>query len=186
MVQGLAQRLAQDLFLRTFQAMNPLTGAEQATTSPDSASGFTGTLLAALTAPPATAAAATAPDTTATLATTQATALPATAALAVPELTTATQAVLPDSSSVDFALQTALRFGAGVAPGAAPALQLPGAGAGPIRDATAVARQEHLLLQTGRSGAEILAQPQTALPQAVNAYRTAAVAEPPAGLDLLA
>ena len=91
-----------------------------------------------------------------------------------------------DSSTLAFALGTALRFGAGVVPGAGPAFQLPDAGAGLMRDATAVTRQPHLLLNTGRSGAEVLAQPQTGVPQAVNAYRTAAVAEPPAGVDLLA
>lgn len=197
-VQGTAgtdatQGLVQDLFLQTLQAASAL--AQTPATGPAPTPGVTDSLLAALTAVPApTAATATADTPTAataaapatTLATDLATPLPATAALAVPELATVPPAALPDSSTLAFALETALRFGAGVVPGAGPAFQLPDAGAGLMRDATAVPRQPHLLLNTGRSGAEVLAQPQTGVPQAVNAYRTAAVAEPPAGVDLLA
>lgn len=193
-VQGTAgtdatQGLVQDLFLQTLQAAGALTRAPA--TSPAPTPGVTDSLLAALTATPASAAtdtptAAMAATPATTLATDLATPLPATAALALPELATVPPAALPDSSTLAFALETALRFGAGVVPGAGPAFQPPDAGAGLMRDATAVPRQPHLLLNTGRSGAEVLAQPQTGVPQAVNAYRTAAVAEPPAGVDLLA
>ncbi len=191
-VQGTAgtdatQGLVQDLFLQTLQAASAL--AQTPATGPAPTPGVTDSLLAALTAVPAPAAATATADTptaATTLATDLATPLPATAALAVPELATVPPAALPDSSTLAFALETALRFGAGVVPGAGPAFQLPDAGAGLMRDATAVPRQPHLLLNTGRSGAELLAQPQTGVPQAVNAYRTAAVAEPPAGVDLLA
>jgi len=182
--QNLVQSLAQDLFLRTLQATNPLTGAEQAAPAgTDLAAGLAPSLLAALTAPSA-AVAATATTTTASG---LATALPATPALATPDLTaTAAQAEIPDSSSLAFALETALRFGAGVGPGAGPALALPDLGASLVRDAAAVPRLGNLQPQTGRPGPEAFTPPQVAVPQAVNAYRTSAVAEPPAGLDLLA
>ena len=196
--QNLVQSLAQDLFLRTLQATNPLTGAEQAAPAgTDLAAGLAPSLLAALTAPSAAVAATATADTTsaATAATTPttttasglATALPATPALATPDLTaTAAQAEIPDSSSLAFALETALRFGAGVGPGAGPALALPDLGASLVRDAAAVPRLGNLQPQTGRPGPEAFTPPQVAVPQAVNAYRTSAVAEPPAGLDLLA
>ena len=183
----------QEAFLQALQAASALSGS--GTASPTAATqGVTDSLLAALTAPTATAATTATADTpTAAAAVAPARpavalagATPATPVIAAAEAAATPQVALPDSSSLAFALETALRFGAGVAPGAAPIFQLPDAGAGLMRDAAAVPRQPHLLLNTGRSGAEVLAQPQTAAPQAVNAYRTAAVAEPPAGLDLMA
>lgn len=196
--QGNAQGTAaeagvQGLFLQALQAANPLSQTGTASSTP-AAQGVTDSLLAALTAPTATAATTATADTStaaaavapAPPAVTLAGATPATPVIAAAEAATASQVTLPDSSTLAFALETALRFGAGVAPGAGPAFQLPDAGAGLMRDAAAVPRQPHLLLNTGRSGAEVLAQPQTAVPQAVNAYRTAAVAEAPAGLDLMA
>lgn len=171
----------------------PQAGA-QAATEAQISPGFTDSLLAALSAPSAAPATPSAADTTpaaaavppAPPAITLAGALPATPVIPASEAVALPRVTLPDSSTAAFALETALRFGAGVAPGPGPVEFRPDLTAAPIRDAAAVPRLPALQPQTGGPGPEAYAQPQVATPQAVNAYRTAAVAEPPAGLDLLA
>ena len=193
------QDLAQSLFLQAFQAANALPGTEPASAS---ATGLAGALLSALASPaltgtatqaatPATTTPATAPAGAATgtgtsglLATPPASALPATPAL--PTETATLQAAPTDSTGVDFALQTALRFGAGVGTQADLAPQIPNLATGLVRDAAAVPPQGNLQLHTGGSGLEAFAQPRAALPQAQNPYRAPAVPEASLGVDLLA
>ena len=188
------QDLAQSLFLQAFQAANALPGTEPASAS---ATGLAGAILSALASPaltgtatqtatPATApaGAATGTGTSGLLATPPASALPATPAL--PTETATLQAAPTDSTGVDFALQTALRFGAGVGTQADLAPQIPNLATGLVRDAAAVPPQGNLQLHTGGSGLEAFAQPRAALPQAQHPYRAPAVAEASLGVDLLA
>lgn len=147
-------------------------------------------LLAALTPPqPAEATAATASATTA--ATT-----PAAAAPAAPDLAAAAPAVadqaspvaLPDTtgSGLDFALGTALRFGAGVGPLGAPLDQLPELSTGGVRDATAVLRTAPLQPSAGGPGPEAFL-PTPSPQQVLRTYRAALPTTPEAPrLDLLA
>lgn len=186
------QGAAPDWLIQALQAAAQ--AGAQAATGAQTGPGFTDSLLAALTVPSAPTATTSAADTPPAAAAvppappvvTLAGALPATPVIAAAEAAALPQVTLPDSSTTAFALETALRFGAGVAPGAGPVEFRPDLTADPIRDAAAVPRQPALQPQAGGPGPEAYAQPRAAAPQAVNAYRTAAVAEPPAGLDLLA
>jgi hypothetical protein len=70
----------------------------------------------------------------------------------------------------DFALEAALRFGAGVASQAVSTLQTDVLGAGLVRDAAAVPRLGNLQSRTGGPGPEAYAQRQTAVQQAARTY----------------
>jgi hypothetical protein len=170
---------AQGLFQQALQASTAIfQGGAQAA----SALGLNDvpSLLAAL-APPQAAA-----STTATTTTTTTPAVPASnvaaAALAVTDASTNAPA-LPDStgSGLDFALQTALRFGAGVGPLGTPLDRMPELSAGLVRDASAVLRTAPLQDRAGGPGPEAFAQ------QAARTYRATPVPIPEASrLDLLA
>ncbi len=89
-------------------------------------------------------------------------------------------------SSLAFALQTALRFGAGVA-GLAPASLAPaGQGPGPVRDAAPVPRLGNLQAHSGRPGPEAFPHPQVPVHRAPQGYPTALPAPQAGQLDLLA
>lgn len=168
----LAQALAKDLFQRTFQSAVLFPVADQPTSRP---LGFTDVLLGALTSPPAPATATPIQPTPSTLP------VPVQAA----DLAAA-QDALATSSSSEFAMLTALRFGAGVGALGAPALQLPGAGAGLVRDANAVARTLPLRSYAGGPGPEAFAHPQAPIQRALRIYQAPPAAEASVGLDLMA
>lgn len=89
-------------------------------------------------------------------------------------------------ASVEFALQTALRFGAGVPSPGAPPIPAPALTAGPIRDAVAVLRAEALHTQTGGAGPEAFARSPFAR-ESARTYRALAAPSTSGGtLDLLA
>ena len=146
----------------------------------------TASLLASLTAPQAPVAPTATPDATtnpvaqitggqaATPATTIATDIPA------------NQDTFATSSSLDFALQTALRFGAGVAGQVAPANPGPLSEPGLVRDATAVLRTGPLQPQAGHPGPEAFTHPQATAQRVLRSYATAPAPTSPGSLDLMA
>lgn len=186
------QDLAQALFQRALQTavLSPLAepsggslGLVQETAAP---------LLAALTAPqaaatPTAAADATTPAITPPAAATETstTAPPANPPAAVPAEAPATQDAFAQGSSLEFALQTALRFGAGVGAPAAPALAAT-PGAELVRDAAAVLRTGNLQPHAGGPGPEAFARPQAPLHQVLRSYQVVPAAEASVGLDLTA
>ena len=181
------QDLTQGLFRQTLQTSLAAPISEPGLVNGGLAPEATASLLAALTAPQATAGATPTVDTT-TNAITQAT--PSSAPSPTPPVTATelpTQDVFANSSSLDFALQAALRFGAGVlGPGAA-AQNAADLGTGLIRDATAVPRLEGLRGQAGAPGPEAYTQPQASAGRLLRDYE---VGTPPVaaggGVDLLA
>lgn len=183
------QDLAQGLFQRTLQAATSFPVAEPAPGSASLAQVATASLFAALNAPQATASTTPTPDTTSRPAAVQAQASTTPAGTApTPTLAVdlpAIQDTFATGSSLDFALQTALRFGAGVAPLAAPAVLTPALGPGLVRDATAVLRMENLQPRSGGPGPEAFAQLQPAVQQVLRSYAVPTL-EGPVGLDLMA
>jgi hypothetical protein len=167
------QDLAQGLFQRNLQAATLSALTEPAAGSAGLAAEAAGSLLAALTAPKAAA------DTTATADTTTVPALIQTAnasstptsapTTTVPEMPAAQDLSAPNSSQ-DFALEAALRFGAGVASQVTPTLQADVQGAGLVRDAAAVPRLGNLQSRTGGPGPEAYAQRQTSVQRVVRTY----------------
>jgi hypothetical protein len=167
------QDLAQGLFQQNLQAATLSALTEPAAGSAGLAAEATGSLLAALTAPQAAA------DTTATR---DATTVPATVqtADAASTPTSAPAATVPEVPAAqdlnalnltqDFALEAALRFGAGVTSQAAPLLQTDVLGAGLVRDAAAVPRLGNLQSRMGGPGPEAYAQRQAAVQQAARTY----------------
>jgi hypothetical protein len=97
---------------------------------------------------------------------------------------TPTQDALTNAASPDFALQTALRFGAGVGPLAAPATANPGQGTGLVRDATEVLRIRNVQPQTGGPGPEAFAQPQPPVQQVLQSYQAVPATAGPGLVDL--
>ncbi|BDU70499.1 hypothetical protein GETHOR_26000 [Geothrix oryzae] len=190
------QDLAQALFQRALQTavLSPLAepsggslGLVQETAAP---------LLAALTAPQAAATPTAAADATTSAITpaitppaaateTSTTAPPANPPAAVPAEAPATQDAFAQGSSLEFALQTALRFGAGVGAPAAPALAAT-PGAELVRDAAAVLRTGNLQPHAGGPGPEAFARPQAPLHQVLRSYQVVPAAEASVGLDLTA
>lgn len=181
--------LAQGLFQRTLQTatLSPL--AEPTGGSLGLVQDATASLLAALTAPQA------AVPTTATLNATTAptavqtadtsTAPPANPPAAFPADLPATQDTFLNGSSLEFALQTALRFGAGVGAPAAPAVAAT-PGADLVRDATAVLRTGNLQPRAGGPGPEAFTRPQPPAHQVLRSYQVIPAAEASVGLDLMA
>ena len=90
----------------------------------------------------------------------------------------------------DFAMQTALRFGAGVTIQAATSTGLPGpGGTGLVRDATAVLRMGNLQPHAGSPGPEAFTHPQASTRHALRAYESAPTLPFPQGagsVDLVA
>ncbi|MDP1832936.1 MAG: hypothetical protein Q8K67_12835 [Geothrix sp.] len=181
------QDLAQGLFQRTLQSATLFPVAEPAAGSIGLAQQATASLLAALSAPQATATATPAPDAMTNPAAVQAPGIPpappppATVLRDLP----ATQDAFATSSSLDFALQTALRFGAGVAAQAFPAPVAADLGAGLVRDAMAVPRIRNLQPHAGGPGPEAFARPEAAQ-RALRTYVASPAAQGSTSLDLMA
>ena len=167
----------QDLFQQLLQASIPAGAQGIAALDLNAAP----SLLAALTAPQATSAAGTTTTAPQVLGVAEA-AAPVSVALA------ASPPVLPDAtgSGLDFALQTALRFGAGVGPLAVPANAVPDLSTGLVRDAAAVLRNAPLQSQAGGPGTEAFVH-SPFVHQALRLYQAGAIPSPTSsGLDLLA
>jgi hypothetical protein len=199
------QDLTQTLFQRNLQAAalfpvaTPSPGAlglppEAAASllaalNPPQASAATGivpdaTTQAAASTPPASPTATQAPvpaDTTTTAA-----AATTTAATLTPDLTAPQDAI---NTSLDLALETALRFGAGVQALGAPTQPVGELGAplgqGLVRDATSVLRVGNLQPHAGGPGPEAYTRPPVAAAQVIRGYQALPAATAP-GLDLLA
>jgi hypothetical protein len=190
------QEVAQSLFQRTLQTATLYPVAEPASGSAGLALDATASLLAALNPPQATAdttatpAATTNPEAVQASNTSSSTAQTPTAPVAsLPDLP-ATQDAFGASLSPDFAMQTALRFGAGVVTEAAlaavPATNL---GTGLLRDATAVPRLGNLQPRAGGPGPEAFAQPGAATQRILRTYEAGSALSPAQGtstVDLLA
>lgn len=186
--------LAQTLLQRALQAASAFPVVEPAAGSLGLAQEATASLLAALIPPQAAASATAIPDATtapppATFHATTATPTTTPAAPALPAPVPAEVPVAQDAfangSSLEFALQTALRFGAGVAAQAAPALQSPAPGTGLVRDATAVVRTGNLQPHAGAPGPESFTR-QAPPPRALHTYQGLRVTGESRLLDLLA
>jgi hypothetical protein len=102
----------------------------------------------------------------------------------------AAQDAFDTSLSPDFAMQTALRFGAGVvAQAAASGIPTPDLGAGLVRDATTVLRLENLQPRTGGPGPEAFTQAETPTQRILRTYETSPALSATQGanaVDLLA
>lgn len=183
-VRDLVQGLAQDLFQRSLQTGVLFPVAESGPTPTDLMPGFTGSLLAALSAPQAPATVTPTPDATIAPATLPAPDTASAPIAAVPGDLPATQDTLAASSSLEFALQTALRFGAGVVAQALPAPVAADLGTGLVRDAMAVPRIRNLQPHAGGPGPEAFARPE-ATQRALRSYQVAPATEGLAGLDLM-
>ncbi|MFN7958143.1 MAG: hypothetical protein U0P46_07485 [Holophagaceae bacterium] len=194
------QDLAQGLFQRTLQASVLAPLAEPGGGNLGVAPEATASLLASLTAPQAPASATPAADATApagaqatlpsgaTAATASTAPSPSPPAAVLPEVP-ATQDAFASSSSLEFALQAALRFGAGVAGQGTPALPSADLSTGLIRDAAAVPRLEGLQAQTGAPGPEAFLRPSASNLRLLRTYEIspAPVSSPQAtGVDLFA
>lgn len=186
--------LAQTVLQRTLQSAALFPVVEPTMGSLGLAQEATASLLAALDSPQAAVPATPAPNATtapppAAFNATTATPTTSPAAPALPAPVPAEAPVVQDafvnSSSLEFALQTALRFGAGVAAQAAPALQPLNPGADLVRDATAVLRTGNLQPHAGAPGPESFAHPQ-APPRALRTYQGPPVTGESRLLDLLA
>lgn len=160
------QDLAQGLFQRALQASVLSPVSEPSGGNLGLAREATASLLASLRAPQAPASA-----TPATEATTNAVtpAIPQTAPSTAPSATPpaavladvpATQDAFASSSTLDFAMQAALRFGAGVSGQGMTTLPTADLSTGLIRDAAAVQRLGSLQAQAGAPGPEAFTLPQ--------------------------
>ncbi len=168
------QDLAQGLFQRNLQAATLSALTEPAAGSAGLAAEATGSLLAALTAPQAPADTTATPDATTAPAVVQiadASSAPTSAPpTTLPGDVSANQSLNAVNLSQDFALEAALRFGAGVASQVAPTLQASGPGAGLVRDAAAVPRLGNLQSRPGGPGPEAFAQRQASVQRAARTY----------------
>lgn len=188
--RDLVQGLAQDLFQRTFltEVAFPVAGPTSLATD---LRPVTGSLLTALNAPPPVAEPTPAENNPPAIV---GPAVPSTAPSTAP---TATPPALPgdlqnaqgiqeSGLSLDFALQTALRFGAGVGAQAAPTSPAPNLGAELVRDAATVPRQRSLQAQAGGPGPEAFAHPQAPVHRALRSYQVPPSVPGPGHLDLFA
>jgi hypothetical protein len=188
-----AQSLVQSLFQRTLQTTSLYPVSEPVTGSAALAQEATASLLAALTPPQAPANVTPAPDATTNPAALQASSSDSSTAPptlpAVQDLPTA-QDAFETSLSPDFAMQTALRFGAGVgAQAAASGIVAPDLGTGLVRDAATVLRLENLQPRTGGPGPEAFARPETPAQRVLRTYETGSAVSATQGtssVDLLA
>lgn len=186
LVQALLQQTLQKATSSPLAA--PTTGAIQM------AQEATASLLASLSAPQASAAptptsdattnplAVQLPSTTNTTATSPS---PTPATPVINDVSTV-QDTFATSSTGDFAMQTALRFGAGVAGMAAPATTHSDQGTGMVRDATAVLRTGNLQPHQGGPGPEAFLRSQAHLARVLRDYQTGISPQSPVGLDLMA
>jgi hypothetical protein len=187
------QNLAQTLFQQTLQATSLFPVAEPAAGSAALIQGATASLLAALA--PAQAPVPPAPD---------ATSNPAALPTSSPDSSTAPPSALPApnvqdlpatqdpseaSLSPDFAMQTALRFGAGVVAQATTGALAADLSTGLVRDATTVLRLENLQPRAGGPGPEAFAQPGTPAQRILRTYEAGSTQSATQGapaVDLLA
>jgi hypothetical protein len=170
--------VAQGVFQRTLQAATLSALTEPAAGSAGLAAEATGSLLAALTAPQAPAESTATPDATTVPAVVQ-TADSSSAPPSAPPTTVPADAQTTNtiSSSQDFALEAALRFGAGVASQVAPTLQAGDLGAGLVREAAAVPRLGNLQPHTGGPGPEAFAQRQASVQRAARGYAASPITQ---------
>ena len=186
-----AQNLVQTLFQRTLQTASLFPVAEPVTGSAGLTQDVTASLLTALSPPQATVAVTPAPDATTSAAPVQASTAPSSAVPApnVQDLPAA-QDAFETSLNPDFAMQTALRFGAGVvAQAAASGMPTPDLGTGLVRDATTVLRLENLQPHAGGPGPEAFAQPESPAQRILRTYETGSALSATQGtsaVDLLA
>ncbi len=182
--------LVQVLLRQSLQTATAFPTAEPATGSAALAAQATTSLLAALNPPQATATTTAVADATTNPAGVQATdatsAPTATQASTLPAEAPAAQDAFAASSSLDFALGTALRFGAGVAALAGPAAAGSPEGTGLVRDAMAVPRLSSLQSRAGGPGPEAFAPPQATVARVLRTYESSPVNQSPAQLDLFA
>ena len=191
-----AQNLVQTLFQRTLQTASLFPVAEPVTGSAGLAQDVTASLLAALSPPQAPVAVTPAPDANASAAALQASSA---SSSTVPSSTVpapnvqdlpAAQDAFETSLSPDFAMQTALRFGAGVvAQAAASGMPAPDLGTGLVRDATTVLRLGNLQPRAGGPGPEAFAQPESPAQRILRTYETGSALSATQGtstVDLLA
>lgn len=183
--RALVQGLAQDLFQRTFLAAVAFPFTEAAS-PPRELAPVPGSLPTALDAPPAT----TAPAGPINPPVVPGPPAQSTAPRALPPALAGEPQTAPGGQplglSLDFALQTALRFGAGVGAPATPASQAPTLGAELVRDAAAVPRQRNLQPQAGGPGPEAFAHPQAPLQRVLRSYQAPPAVPGPGQLDLFA
>lgn len=147
----------------------------------------TDSLLAALTAPQPAANAT--PTLDATTQPTTALQAPSTTPAPVADTNSpapATEDPLATSTSLDFALQAALRFGAGVVGSAPPSPATAGAGPVLVRDASSVMRNGGLQDHTGAPGPEAFLLPKDTLDRAHKSYQVNTTPPNAGVLDLLA
>ncbi len=176
------QDLAQGLFQRTLQAASqfPWLGAGVGGTG--LAQDAAATLFSALQAPQAAADTTPAPaqDNPRAVASAGATSTAPTAnpGLVAPTALTASTDTFVSSTSLEFALQTALRFGAGVQGAAFAPYLVTEPGSTLVRDATAVSRVGPLQPREGGPGPGDYAQPQGSAQQVLRSYGVLAAAAP--------
>ncbi len=181
------QDLAQTLFQRTLQATTLFPVAQPLTGSASLAQEATASLLASLRAPQAPVDTTTSPALPQVSATTPSTATPSAPPAPVIQELPAGQDALATSLSPDFALQTALRFGAGVVAQAVLAAPIGALGTGLVRDATQVLRTGNLQPQAGEPSPEAFARAQANLQRVMRSYESAPTpAQGNSAVDLLA
>ncbi|MBI1751159.1 MAG: hypothetical protein HY014_12610 [Acidobacteria bacterium] len=183
-----AQDLAQSLFRQSLQAAAGFPLAEPTTGMLSLAPEATASLLASLNAPQA--AASTTPQPPAVQATADTS---STAPSPNPPATIAGDALpgqdaFAASSSLDFAMEAALRFGSGVAGSSAPAPAAPTRGAELVRDAASVISTGGVQPHAGGPGPEAFLRAQANLARILRDYQAVSTPAQPqaAGVDLLA
>jgi hypothetical protein len=190
------QGLAQTLFQRTLQASTLFPVAEPTTGTAGWLQDVTASLLASMTKAEATVETAAVPATATSPAAVQPTdnTAASTTPPSAPPVTAlpdqpANQDAFATSMSPDFAAQTALRFGAGVAAQAALAVSASDLGTELVRDATRVLRTDGLQTRSGGPGPDAFGQTQTAIQRILRTYDTAPAFSFPqssSAVDLLA
>lgn len=167
------QTLAQDLFRRALQTAAGFPVAEPATGSSGLVQEAAASVLAALTAPPAAEAAPAAPGAGSAAPQAPSTAPSPTPPVSVPGEPAPVRDSFLTSSDPEFALQTALRFGAGVAAQVAPPGSTPDLATGLVRDPASVLRMGGLQAQAGGPGPQAFTHPQAAAQRALRVYQPA-------------
>jgi len=184
-----AQELNQGTFQRSLQAVAAYALAEPASGAASFAQEASASLLASLTAPQA--AASVTPNSDATTNPTAVQAASSTAPTPTPPVTPAgdvpvSQDGFATSSSVDFPMQTALRFGAGVMGPAAPGQATPAQTTNLVRDATSVIQAGSIQARANGPGPEDFLRTQASLDRVLRDYKAATSAPTTSGVDLLA
>ena len=182
-----AQNLAQTFFQRTQQAASLFPLVEPVTARMNLLPVFTDTLMTSLNAPQSADATQPSLEAVPNLARTEASssATVPTPSTTLPGDLSATQDTFASSSSIEFALQTALRFGAGVGTMATGVLSVSDLTTDLVRDASPVPRLDGLQSHTGGPGPEAFAPPSAATQRVLRDYQPGAATGVALGLDLL-